>query len=247
MRILVIDIGGHHVKLMLSGSDEVRDFESGEGLTPQEMIEQVKRRIGDWHCDAISIAYPGRVGNGRPVEEPGNLGNGWVGFDFAEAFGCPVRLIHDASMQALAHYRGGRMLFLGLGTGLGSTLIVDDLVIPLELGGLRYDHRMIFEVVGDAGLEQLGLQRWQQAVEEVIDELRKALAADYVVVGGGNAERLIRLPARTTRGSNRDALEGGRRLWEPAPLVAATQRSTWSIERSTKSRASSNSGESAET
>lgn len=231
MQILVIDIGGHRVKLMVSGSDEVRPFESGKSLTPQAMVDEVKRLTADWHYDAVSIGYPGRVSRGSPADEPGNLGPGWVDFDFAAAFDRPVRLIHDAALQALAHYQGGRMLFIGLGTGIGSTLIVDDLVIPLELGELRYDHRTLFQVLGDQGLEQLGLDRWQRAVHEVIDEFRRAFVAGEVVIGGGNAKKLTALPAHTRRGSNRDALEGGTRLWEPAAWTASAQHTTWAIER----------------
>lgn len=231
MRVLVIDIGGHRVKLMITGSDEVRRFDSGKSLTAQQMVDDVNRLTADWQFDVISLGYPGKVSDGRPIDEPRNLGAGWVDFDFSRAFGRPTRVIHDAALQALAHYQGGRMLFLGLGTGLGSTLIADDLVIPLELGDLRYDHRPIWQVLGDKALESLGLERWRQAVVEVIDELRQALVADQVVIGGGNATRVDPLPAHTIRGSNRDALEGGRRLWEPGPLTASAQRSTWAIER----------------
>lgn len=213
MDILVIDIGGSHIKLYSHG-DEPEKFDSDKNFTPARLVEEAKRVTKDWDYDAVSIGYPGRVGHDGPVAEPGNLGDGWIGFDFDKAFGKPVRVVNDAALQALGAYDGGRMLFLGLGTGLGSALIADHSVIALELGGLPYCGEMMWQRVGKAGLEKYGPHVWAQSVHEIVDHLRNAFAADYVVLGGGNVERLDHLPPHTRRGGNDDAFTGGTRLWE---------------------------------
>ena len=189
MRILAIDIGGSHVKALRSGESTPRKFESGPTLTPRRMIRKVKALCAGWPYDAVSIGYPGLVVHGRIAAEPRNLGRGWVGFAFARAFGCPVRIINDAAMQALGSYRGGRMLFLGLGTGLGSAMIVDGLLEPMELAHLPYRKGRTYEqYLGEAGRERLGKRKWRKHVRLVIESLRAALEPDEVVVGGGNAK-----------------------------------------------------------
>ena len=215
MNVLAIDIGGTHVKLLASNASEPREFDSGTGLTPALMVREVHRLTADWSCDAISMGYPGLVIHGRIAAEPKNLGKGWTGFDFAEAFDKPVRIINDAAMQALGSYDGGRMLFLGLGTGLGSAMIVDGLLEPMELAHLPYRKGRSYEnYVGSAGLKRLGKKKWRKHVWAVIDLLRKALEPDYVVVGGGNARKLGPMPAGVRAGENANAFTGGFRLWE---------------------------------
>ena len=215
MDVLVIDIGGTHVKFKASSGDEARRFASGPDLTPDALVRQVRAETSDWHYDAIALGYPGAVDEDGPTAEPGNLGAGWVGFDFREAFGMEVRIVNDAVMQALGAYEGGRMLFLGLGTGVGSALITEHVVVPLELGCLPHmNGGTIFEHLGRAGLRKQGKTAWQQAVAAITPILREALAADYVVLGGGNAKEVDPLPANTRRGTNADAFRGGYRLWE---------------------------------
>ena len=215
MNVLVVDVGGSHVKLKTSVGGEPRRFESGKDLTPAALVERVLARAGDWPYDAVALGYPGAVANNRPSAEPGNLGPGWVGFDFQTAFGKPIRIVNDAVMQALGGYDGGRMLFLGLGTGLGSALVTEHVVIPLELGCLRYiDNETMFEWLGRAGLERRGEEEWARAVHDIAAMLREAFAADYIVLGGGNASRIDPLPEGVRRGGNDDAFEGGFRLWE---------------------------------
>jgi polyphosphate glucokinase len=215
MNVLVIDIGGSHVKMLATGQAERRRFDSGPQLTPQRMVEQVRKLAGDWHCEAISIGYPGRVDHRGPAADTENLGPGWAGFDFCKAFGLPVKVCNDAVMQALGSYDGGRMLFLGLGTGLGSTLIAGKTIVPMELGNLPYGtDGTIADYVSKAGLARHGEEAWQRAVTEVVGMLRSALAADYVVLGGGNADRVQHLPPQTRRGHNHNAFVGGFRLWE---------------------------------
>src|SRR5579871_3802215 len=214
-RVLAIDIGGSHVKTRLSGRREMRQFDSGPKLTPKQMVAQVHKLNGDLHFDAVSIGYPGVVVHGKIVAEPYNLGHGWVGFDFRKAFGRPTHVMNDAAMQALGSYEGGRMLFLGLGTGLGSALIVDGVVAPMEIAHLPYKKRRTFEdYVGLRGLKRLGKKKWQKAVEDVVARLQAALVADYVVLGGGNAKLLKRLPPGARMGDNRNAFLGGMRLWD---------------------------------
>ncbi len=215
MKILVIDVGGTNVKLKVQGTDEVRKVPSGPELTPAEMVGLVREAAADWDYDAVSIGYPGPVIKGRIKVEPVNLGPGWVDFDFTKALGKPVRIINDAAMQALGSYEGGRMLFLGLGTGLGSTLVLDGVLAPMELGHLPYKKGRTFEeYVGQAGLKRLGRRKWQTAVFDVVDRLKKALLPDYVVLGGGNVKKLDTLPPDCRPGDNSHAFRGGERLWQ---------------------------------
>ena len=214
-KILVIDVGGTHVKVLASGHRGPREIPSGPSLTASGMVAAVKRLTADWRYDVVSIGFPGVVVHGRPVAEPHNLGGGWVGFDFARAFGCPVRIVNDAAMQALGSYRRGRMLFLGLGTGLGSAMIIDGVLEPMELAHLPYRKGRTYEdYVGRRGLERLGKKRWRRHVADVAERLKAALEADDVVVGGGNAKLLKALPPGTRRGDNANAFLGGLRLWD---------------------------------
>jgi polyphosphate glucokinase len=214
MRILVIDVGGTHVKLLATGHKQRVDFPSGPKMTPAKMVAAVRAATVGWKYDVVSIGYPGPVVHGRPVSEPRHLGSGWVGFDLKKAFGRPVKIVNDAAMQALGSYRGGRMLFLGLGTGLGSALIVDNVLEPMELGHLPYKKgRSYEEYVGQSGLERLGKRKWRHQVNEVVQQLKSAVQADYVVLGGGNARLLKKLPPGSRLGDNSDAFRGGFRLW----------------------------------
>lgn len=215
MKVLVIDVGGTNIKVFADGEAEVRKFPSGPTFTAKQLVDGVLQSVGDWNYDVITIGYPGPVINGRLALEPRNLGPGWVDFDFAGHFGKPVKLINDAAMQALGSYEGGRMLFLGLGTGLGSALIIDRVIAPLELAHLPYKKGRTFEdYVGLRGLKRLGKKKWQQAVEDVVSRLQAALVADSVVLGGGNAKLLKRLPPGARMGDNRNAFLGGVRVWE---------------------------------
>jgi polyphosphate glucokinase len=213
--ILAVDIGGTNVKALATGHEEVRKFPSGPELTPAKMVEGVLNLTQDWQYDVVSIGYPGPVVNNKASLEPKNLASGWVGFDFAARFERPVKMINDAAMQALGSYEGGRMLFLGLGTGLGSALIVERVIAPLELAHLPYKKGGTFEdYVGVRGLKRLGKKKWQKAVDDVVTRLKAALVADYVVLGGGNARKLDELPSGARLGDNRHAFLGGFRLWE---------------------------------
>ena len=214
MRVLVIDIGGSHTKLAIGESDERAEIESTEGMAPQSLFPRIHAATDHWEYEVVSIGYPGRVGPDGPTKEPGNLGNGWVGFNFEAALGKSVRVVNDAVLQALGAYHDGRMLFLGLGTGLGSALVSERVVVPLELGELPYesDHTL-FEILGEEGFERLGKSVWQQFVREVTVALREVFLADYVVLGGGRASLVDPLPPHTRRGSNDDAIKGGTRLW----------------------------------
>src|ERR1700723_2075617 len=215
-RVLVIDVGGSHVKTRVSSSRDMRQFESGPTLTPRRMVSRVLRQTGDLKYDVVSIGYPGVVVHGKIVTEPYNLGRGWVGFDFRKAFGRPIMLMNDAAMQAIGSYEGGRMLFLGLGTGLGSALIVDGTVAPMELAHLPYKRGRSYEdYVGDGGRRRLGAKKWRRAVADVVAQLSKALETDYVVIGGGNARKLKKLPANARLGNNEFAFLGGFRVWRP--------------------------------
>ncbi len=218
-RVLAIDIGGSHVKTRLSGHREMRQFDSGPDLTPKQMVAQVHKMNGDLHFDAVSIGYPGVVVHGKIVAEPYNLGRGWVGFDFRKAFGRPTHVMNDAAMQALGSYEGGRMLFLGLGTGLGSTMIVDGVVAPMEIAHLPYKGGRTYEdYLGDRGRRRLGPKKWRKTVTDVVNSLRAALEADYVVIGGGNARKLKALPEGARLGSNDFAFLGGFRIWRNPSL-----------------------------
>lgn len=214
MKILVVDIGGTHIKALATGRKTPVEIASGPDLTPRLMVRRLLAAVKDWDYDAVSIGYPGAVLNGKPIADPHNLGSGWVGFNFKKAFGRPVRVANDAAMQALGSYKRGRMLFLGLGTGLGSALIVDGVLEPMELAHLPYKKgRTYEEYVGRKGLKRLGKKKWRRSVEDVIARFRAALSVDDVVVGGGNAKRLKTLPPGVRRGSNANAFVGGFRLW----------------------------------
>jgi polyphosphate glucokinase len=224
MDVLAVDVGGTHVKILATGQQESRQIPSGPKLTPKMMTSGVKQLAGDWNYDVVSIGYPGPVLHGRPVAEPHNLAPGWVGFDYEAAFGCPVRLINDAAMQALGSYKTGKMLFLGLGTGLGSAMIVDGIVEPMELAHLPYKKATYEHYVGLRGLQRLGKKKWRHYVFDVVDRLIKALQPDDVVLGGGNAKELKKLPAGCRLGSNANAFLGGFRVWEQAGALATSSR-----------------------
>ncbi len=222
--VLVVDIGGTSVKILASGQKTHRSFPSGPKLTPKEMVSGVKGLAADWAYDAVSMGYPGPVLRGRPIAEPYNLGRGWVGFDFAAAFGRPVRVINDAAMQAVGSYRGGKMLFLGLGTGLGSTMIVDGIIEPIELGHLPYKKGTYEDYIGKTGLERRGKKKWRRDVADVVDRLIAALEPEDTVLGGGTVHKLKTLPPHTRAGGNDNAFRGGFRLWE---TDAALPRAGW--------------------
>jgi polyphosphate glucokinase len=214
VKILVVDVGGTHVKVLATGQRVPRKIPSGPHMTARTMVRQVKRLVKDWPYDAISIGYPGPVIHGRPLQEPHNLGGGWVGFDFRRVFGRPVKVINDAAMQAMGSYKGGRMLFLGLGTGLGTAMVIDGAVQPMEIARLPYKKGRTYEdYIGLRGLERLGKKKWRGFVVRVAEELKAALGADYVVLGGGNSKKLKRLPRKIILGDNRNAFLGGFRLW----------------------------------
>jgi polyphosphate glucokinase len=214
MNVLVVDIGGTNVKILATGQEEPRKFPSGSTLTPDLMVSGVQRLAADWPYEAVSIGYPGPVQNGRIKAEPHNLGAGWIGFDFEAVFKRPVTLINDAAMQALGSYEGRRMLFLGLGTGLGSALIVDGALQPLELAHLPYKKRTFEDYVGLRGLEKYGKKKWQTYVSEIVAILVAALEPDDVVLGGGNVKKLKELPLGCRAGNNAAAFRGGFRIWE---------------------------------
>lgn len=214
MKILVIDVGGTHLKLSLGDSKEPIKITSGPTMTAPRMAAAVKKATAGLKFDAVSIGYPGPVTNGRPSSEPKNLGSGWVRFNYQKAFGKPVRIVNDAAMQALGSYQGGRMLFLGLGTGLGSALVADGVVEPLELAHLPYRKGKTYEeYAGVHGFERMGRKRWQRHVEKIVDLLKQALQVDYVMLGGGNAKRLKGVPPHARLGDNANAILGGIRLW----------------------------------
>lgn len=215
MKILVVDVGGTHVKLLATGRRIPTKLPSGPDLTPKEMVRAVLDATSEWTYDAVSIGYPGPVKNDRPTRDPRNLGKGWLGFNFARAFRRPVHIINDAAMQALGSYEGGRMLFLGLGTGLGTALVWDGVVVPLEIAHLPYDEgRSYEEYLGVAAIERIGTKKWQRHVNEVVGLFLAAFNVDYVVLGGGNARLVTKLPARARMGSNTNAFRGGYRLWQ---------------------------------
>jgi polyphosphate glucokinase len=217
MRILTIDIGGTHVKFLLQGEETPRRFPSGPEMTPQAMVSGVKDATADWPHDAISIGYPGPVLHGQPVAEPHNLGCGWVGFDYEAAFGCPVKMINDAAMQALGSYADGKLLFLGLGSGLGSAMIVNGIVEPMELAHLPYRKGTFEDYVGLRALKRVGKKKWRRYVADVATRLQLALQPDYIVFGGGNARKLKELPPGCRLGDNSNSFQGGFSLWQKQP------------------------------
>lgn len=212
--VLAVDVGGSHVKVLLNGLDERRRFVSGHKLTARSMVTHVLEQTADWEYVGITVGVPAPVKDGQIVREPVNLGEGWAGFDFEAAFGKPTKVVNDAAMQALGSYDGGRMLFLGLGTGLGSAMIVDGVVEPMELGHLPYKEATYEDYVGTRGRKRLGRKRWEKAVHEIVGAFADALQPDYVVIGGGNADDLVKLPPNTQRGDNDNAFVGGFRLWD---------------------------------
>jgi polyphosphate glucokinase len=214
-RVLAVDVGASHVKALLSGESQRRRGPSGPDMTAAEMVAAVLELAGGWEWDAVSVGVPAPVRDGRVVTDPVNMGRGWAGFDFEAAFGKPTRVVNDAAMQALGSYEGGKMLFLGLGTGLGSAFAVDGRIAPMELGHLPYRKATFETYVGEAGLKHRGPERWREHVEATLAALMAALQPDYVVLGGGNAKKLDELPERVRLGANNNAFVGGFRLWDP--------------------------------
>lgn len=213
--VLAIDVGGSHVKVMTNKDRTKREFVSGPHLTAKAMVKGVKKLTSDWSYDVITVGYPGPVVRNHPLADPYNLGRGWKRFDFEKAFGRPTRVVNDAAMQALGSYHGGRMLFLGLGTGLGSSLIIDGVIEPMELGHVPYRKGRTFEdYAGIRGLKRMGLKKWRKRVIEIVKDLTAAFEPDYVILGGGNVAKLDKLPPKTRRGNNSDAFEGGFKLWD---------------------------------
>ncbi|HTQ97443.1 MAG TPA: ROK family protein [Candidatus Acidoferrum sp.] len=213
MKVLAIDIGGTHVKVLLSGEDTPRKFDSGPKLTPEQMVKGVKEITKDWKYDAVSMGYPGPVLRNRPLVEPHNLGRGWVGYHYEHAFGCPIKIVNDAAMQALGSYKKGRMLFLGLGTGLGTAMVVDGIVEPMELGHLPYKKGTYEDYVGLRGLQKRGKKKWRKSVFEIVEKMSLAMEPDEIVLGGGNVKKLKELPPHCRPGDNFNAFLGGFRLW----------------------------------
>jgi polyphosphate glucokinase len=213
MKVLSIDIGGTHVKILLSGEEEPRKTTSGHDFTPDQLVKDVAVLAKGWKYDVISIGFPAPVHNNLPVAEPFNLGGGWIDFNYEKAFGCPVKMINDAAMQALGSYKGGKMLFLGLGTGLGSAVVTDQALLPLELGHLPYKKKTFEDYVGNRSLEKKGKGPWKKHVFEAVELLTAAILPDYVVLGGGTAKILKKLPPECLAGNNDNAFEGGFRMW----------------------------------
>jgi polyphosphate glucokinase len=215
-RVLVIDVGGTHVKIMATGHRDIRKMPSGPGMTARQMVAGVKKLAQGWDYDVVAIGYPGPVAHDRPTAEPHNLAPGWVRFDFAKAFRVPVRMVNDAAMQALGDYEGGKMLFLGFGTGLGTTLVVDGTLVPMELAHLPYRKATFEDYVGERALLGEGKRKWRTAVADVVARLAAALQPDDIVLGGGNAVHIKDLPPKCRRGDNARAFPGGFRLWADA-------------------------------
>ena len=216
MKVLALDVGGTNVKMLASGHEARRKFPSGPTLTAKQMVDEVREGAADWKYDVVSIGYPGPVLDGRLLAEPHNLGKGWVGFNFEKAFGCPVKIVNDAAMQALGSYKGRRMLFLGLGTGLGSAMIIDGALIPMELAHLPYRKGTYEDYVGLRGMQRYGKKKWRRLVDDVVKKLAAALEPDDVVLGGGNVKFLKTMPVKCRAGDNANAFIGGFRLWEDA-------------------------------
>ena len=214
MKVLVVDIGGSHVKVLVTGQEQARRFVSGPTLTPRRMISRIRKLIADWKFDRVSVGYPGPVFRNRPVSEPWNLGKGWMGFDFENAFKRPVKVVNDAAMQALGSYKRGKTLFLGFGTGLGSAMVLGGIVEPLELGHLPYKKGTFEDYVGFRALKKYGKKKWRKYVKDVVVRLTAALEPEDIVLGGGNVSKLKVLPPRCRAGDNRNAFRGGFRLWE---------------------------------
>jgi polyphosphate glucokinase len=221
MKVLAIDVGGTNVKLLASGHEARRKFSSGPKMTAKLMVDEVRKVAADWKYDVVSIGYPGPVLDGRILAEPYNLGKGWSGFNFEKAFGCPVKVINDAAMQALGTYNGGRMLFLGLGTGLGSAMIINGTLQPMELAHLPYRKQTYEDYVGLRGIKKFGKKQWRKYVVDVVAKLSAALEPDDVVLGGGNVKLLKVLPPKCREGNNANAFIGGFRLWDDAAQLAA--------------------------
>lgn len=237
MKILVIDIGGNNVKILASGEKEPRRFPSGPTMTPALMVAGVKKLAADWKYDRIAIGYPGLIHHGKIVQEPHNLAPKWVGYNFEKAFGCPVMLLNDAAMQALGSYHKGTLLFLGLGTGLGSAMVVEGKVVPMELAHLTYRKGTFEDYVGDRGLVKYGKKKWQKHIARVVKLITDALYADDVVIGGGNAKKLKQLPDGCRPGNNVYAFTGGFRLWEDNQVVKKTSRRTSKARKTVKAHA----------
>jgi polyphosphate glucokinase len=214
LTILAVDVGGTHIKVLRSGESEHRRFESGPELTAQQMVNGVRSLTADRPFDRVSIGIPAPVHDGHVVAEPVNLGTGWVGFDYEQAFGKPTKVVNDAAMQALGSYEGGKMLFLGVGTGLGSALVVNGILEPMELGHLPFRKATFEDYVGERGMQRLGKKKWQKAVFETVERLTAALEPEYVVLGGGNSKKLDELPPNVRLGANDNAFVGAFRLWD---------------------------------
>jgi len=226
MNVLVVDVGGTGVKLLATGEGESRRFVSGPNMTAERMVAGVKELTVDWRYDVVTLGYPGPVMHGRLAAEPHNLGPGWVGFDFEAAFGCPVKIVNDAAMQALGSFQGGKMLFLGLGTGLGSTMIVDGIIEPMELAHLPYRKGTYEDYVGIRSLKRFGKKKWRRFVADVVARLSTALEVDDVVLGGGNVQKLKELPPGCRAGLNANAFEGGFRIWDSGRYQQASAPAT---------------------
>jgi polyphosphate glucokinase len=238
MKVLSIDIGGTHVKILLNGQTEPRKAVSGHDFTPAQMVKDVIELAKGWDFDVVSIGFPAPVHNNQPVAEPFNLGPGWVGFDYEKAFGKPVKMINDAAMQALGSYKGGKMLFLGLGTGLGSAVVTDHALLPLELGHLPFKKKTFEDYVGIRGLDKSGKEKWAKHVFETVELLSAAILPDYIVLGGGNVKKLKKLPPACIQGENANAFVGGFRMWEgPADRLATPDPAIHKASRATRRKA----------
>jgi polyphosphate glucokinase len=233
--VIVIDVGGTHVKIRTS-TKKHGEFASGPSMTPRQMVDGVKKLAQNWKYDAVSIGYPGPVRRGQVVSDPHNLGKGWVDFNFKAAFNCPVKILNDAAMQALGGYDGGNMLFLGLGTGLGSCMIVDGTIVPMELAHLRYKNGTYEDCLGIRGVKALGTKKWRKKVVEIVEVLRAAFEPEDIVLGGGNVHRLKKLPKGCRAGDNANAFVGGLRLWEDVRRVSGGQRSRPPVRRGISTR-----------